>query len=138
MQPYQNIQILASECELTAVLSSGPGGQHVNKVASAIQLRFDIMASSLSESIKTKLINHKDHRITNDGIILIKAQTHRSQLQNRAEAVKRLNAMVNAICKPKKVRKASKPSKGAVRARLKAKAHRSAIKKLRGKVNLDD
>ncbi|MEM7375397.1 MAG: alternative ribosome rescue aminoacyl-tRNA hydrolase ArfB [Bacteroidota bacterium] len=138
MQPHQNIQIPASECEMTAVHASGPGGQHVNKVASAIQLRFDIMASSLPPDIKTKLINYKDKRITNDGVILIKAQNNRSQLQNREEALKRLNALIKSATKPVKVRKATKPNKGAVKARLKAKSHRSAIKKLRAKVDLDD
>ena len=138
VKPSNHIQISASDCELTAIGSSGPGGQHVNKVATAIQLRFDIMASSLPDWVKTKLVNYKDNRINKEGIVLIKASQHRSQLRNREEAVKRLNQLIQLATKPRKVRKATKPSKSAIKARLKAKARRSAIKKLRGKVDLDE
>lgn len=129
------VDIAEHEYELHAIRADGPGGQHVNKVATAIQLRFDIKKSSLSDSLKNKLLALKDKRITKDGIIVIKASTHRSQQQNREEAVKRLHEMVDKATKKAKRRIATKPTKASKVAKRKSKKKRSEVKKNRGKVD---
>ena len=127
------ILIPESEVELTAVRSQGAGGQNVNKVSSAVHLRFNIPRSSLPAGIKVRLLALHDSRITRDGSVVIKAQTHRSQELNRAEAFSRLNELVNSVARPPKIRHATKPTFGSKQRRLEGKRKLSAIKALRGR-----
>jgi len=119
---------------MSAVRSQGAGGQNVNKVASAIHLRFDILASSLPDRYKERLLKRSEQRISKDGVIIIKAQKHRSQQQNREEARRRLRELIkSAIALPKR-RKPSKPTRSSQRKRLDSKSRRSHIKAMRRKV----
>ena len=128
------ITVPLDEIEMTAIRAQSPGGQNVNKVSSAIHLRYDINASSLLEGHKTRLLNFRDKRITKDGVIVIKAQNHRTQDRNRQEALDRLQALLAEALKQKKYRRPTRPSHGAVKRRLKKKTERSEVKKLRGKI----
>ena len=130
----QHVTIPDSEIDIHAVRSQGAGGQHVNKVSSAVHLRFDIGASSLPSLYKEELLKLKDHRISEDGVITIKAQSYRSQEQNRADALTRLQALLQSVAAPRKKRKATRPTKSSQDRRLESKAKRGRLKALRGRV----
>lgn len=123
-----------NEVEISAIRAQGSGGQKVNKVSAAIHLRFDIEASSLPEFYKEKLLSMKDKRITKDGIVVIKSQQHRSQEQNRDEALERLVELIKSVNVTQKKRVPTKPTKGSVNRRLNSKKKHSSKKRLRGKV----
>jgi ribosome-associated protein len=129
------VLIVPEEVECTAIRAQGAGGQNVNKVSSAIHLRYSIPDSSLPEDIKTRLMALSDQRITAEGVVVIKAQTTRSQEQNKLDAMERLQALVDSVAVLPKPRKATKPTKSSQRKRLDTKATRGDVKKLRGRVS---
>lgn len=128
--------IAESEVDVTAIRAQGPGGQNVNKVSSAIQLRFDIPHSSLPEPVKERLLALRDSRITQEGVLVLKAQRYRTQDMNRMDAFSRLHELVNSVAVPPKKRKPTKPSYGAVQRRLQSKTKRSDLKASRGSKGL--
>jgi len=128
---FSHVVIPDSEIEIHAMRSQGAGGQHVNKVSSAVHLRFDVVASSLPPFYKEELLKLKDHRISEDGVITIKAQQFRSQEQNREDALNRLRALVQSVAIPRKKRKATKPTKSSQNRRLESKKKAGRLKALR-------
>lgn len=125
------------ELEISAIRASGPGGQNVNKVSSAVHLRFDIRRSTLPAVIKERLLALSDQRITAEGIVVIKAQESRSQEQNRADAVARLIALVQSVAHTPKTRRPTRPTFGSQQRRLAGKAQRGEVKSGRGKIQWD-
>ena len=128
------VQLAEWEIELNAIRSQGNGGQRVNKVATAIHLRFDIKRSTLPDIYKERLLKLSDSRITVDGVIIIKAQSYRTQDQNREDALKRLKELILSAMKIQKKRRETKPTKGSVKRRLVGKANRKEVKQTRKKV----
>lgn len=124
-----------NEIEFSAIRASGPGGQHVNKVSSAIHLRFDVRSSSLPAAVKSKILAMRDARISVEGVIVIKAQKYRSQEKNRLESLARLDEVLKKSQHVEAPRKQTRPSRSSVRKRLEGKKKQSSIKKNRGKVN---
>ena len=132
-----HVAIPDEEIELAAVRAQGAGGQHVNKVSSAIHLRFDIVASSLPPFYKERLLAVRDHRVTREGVIIIKAQDSRSQERNRALALDRLRELIQAVAVPRTPRRPTKPTKGSAQRRLQSKTKRARLKTLRGRPTED-
>jgi len=138
LQISNNVSLPESEIEFSAIRSQGAGGQNVNKVSSAIHLRFDITKSSLPVFYKTRLLNLKDKRISKEGVVVIKAQRFRTQEKNRAEALERLQELIKSVAVVQKRRISTKPSRSAKSKRMDEKTKRSRDKQLRRKVSSDE
>lgn len=134
VNPRVGPRVNSSEVEFEAVRAQGAGGQNVNKVSNAAHLRFDVRASSLPEDVKERLLATPDHRLTSEGVVVIKAQEHRSLTLNREAALARLQSMVDAAAHPPIPRKPTRPTRASVQRRIEGKARRGAVKAMRGRV----
>ena len=137
MTPPVLLQVDEAEVQISAIRAQGAGGQNVNKVSSAVHLRFDIPASSLPDDVKERLLALRDSRITQEGVLVLKAQQHRSQDMNRLDAFSRLHELVNSVARAPKTRRATKPTYGSRQRRLEGKSQRSETKALRGRIRTD-